>query len=261
MPDSAGETEPAASGPGGEEWELGEPALVFELPDSAPRGGADGGEEGRTQRVVLDLGLGEDLGLRGVEYRPAGRESVRAASFYLERTGRWLGSWTPWHPGALLPPSVAHTLRAGDRVVAEILYGAGGEGDIAGGWIGLHLTAEYGATASPTVEILLEARGGTPAGGGLTRIQAEATVGGPVRALALLPSRERGIRSLEVSARLPDGRTEILLLAQDVPYGWPTPYLLAEPVPIEGGSMLRATAYYENTEPASANLRVAVSAF
>ena len=261
VPDSAEDTEAAASGPGEEAWELGDPTLVLELPESAPRGGADGEEEGRIQRVVLDPGLAEDRELRGVEYRPGDRESVRAASFFLERTGRWLGSWTPWHPGALLPLSVAHTLRAGDRVVAEVLYGADGAGAVAGGRIGLHLTAESRATALPAVEILLEARGGTPTGGGLTRIHAEATVGEPVRVLALLPKRERGLRSLEVSARLPDGRTEILLLAQDVPYGWPTPYLLAELEPIEGGSTLRATAYYENTEPGSANLRVAVSAF
>lgn len=261
VPDAGGDAEAAASGSGGEAWELGEPALVLELPESAPRGGADGGEEGRIQRVVLDPGLAEDRGLRGVEYRPGDRASARAASFFLERTGRWLGSWTPWHAGALLPPSVAHALRAGDRIVAEVLYGPGGEGTVAGGRVGLHLTAEAGATASPAVEILLEAREGTPAGDGLTRIHAEATVGGTIRVLALLPSRERGVRSLEVSARLPDGRTEILLLAQDVPYGWPTPYLLAEPVQVEGGSTLRATAYYQNTEPAAANLRVAVSAF
>ena len=261
VPESAGETEAAASGSGGEAWELGEPALVLELPEGALQGGADAGDEGRTQRVVLDLGLAEDMGLRGVEYRPGDRESVRAASFYLERTGRWLGSWTPWHPGALLPPSVAHTLRAGDRVVADVLHGPDREGDIAGGRIGLHLTSAPGATTSPTVEILLEAGEGTPAGGGLTRIQAEARVSRPLRALALHPSRERGVRSLEVTARLPDGRTEILLLAQDLPYGWPTPYVLAEPVPIEGGSTLRATAYYENTESAQASLRVAVSAF
>ena len=145
--------------------------------------------------------------------------------------------------------------------MAEILYGPGGEGAATGGRIGLHLTAESRATTSPAVEILLEAREGTPVGDGLTRIHAEATVGGPVRILALHPSRERGVRSLEVSARLPDGRTEILLLAQDLPYGWPTPYLLAEPVQLEGGSTLRATAYYEAAEPAAASLRIAASAF
>ena len=128
VPDSAGETEAAASRPGGEAWELGEPALVLELPESAPRGSADGGEEGHIQRVVLDPGLAEDRGLRGVEYRPGDRESARAASFFLERTGRWLGSWTPWHAGALLPPSVAHALRAGDRIVAETSTGRTAKG-------------------------------------------------------------------------------------------------------------------------------------
>ena len=83
----------------------------------------------------------------------------------------------------------------------------------------------------------------------------------PIRVLSFLPSVERGIRSVEVSARLPGGRTEILLLAQDIPLEWPTPYLLDEIVLLERGSTLRATAYYETPDAASPHLRVVVSGF
>ncbi len=244
-----------------EDWELGAPELVLGLPQVAPSGDPTGDGESRLERVVLDPGLTADRGLAGLEYRPGSRESVRAVSFFLERTSRWLGSWTPWHPGARLPPSVAHSLRAGDRLVAEVLYEPSGEATVGLGSVGLYFGDEAAATAAPAAEILLEATGGTPASGGLTRIHAEVELDGPIRVLSLLPSVERGVRSIEVSARLPDGRTEILLLAQDIPLEWPTPYLLDEIVSLERGSALRATAYYEGAGAASPHLSVVVSGF
>ena len=244
-----------------EDWELGEPALVLRLPQVAPAADPIGNGESRLDRVVLDLALAADRELAGLEFRPAGRESVRAASFFLERSGRWLGSWTPWHPGARLPPSVAHRLRAGDRLVSKVLYEPGGEEIVELGSVGLFFRDDPAVAAAPAVEILLETTGGTPVPGGLTRIHAEVELDEPLRVLSFLPSVERGVRSVEVSARLPGGKTEILLLAQDIPLEWPTPYLLDEIVLLERGSTLRATAYYETPDAASPHLRVIVSGF
>ena len=259
--DPAGQSAAAPPDSIAEDWELGEPALVLGLPQLAPAGDPEGGDESRLGRVVLDLALTADRGLAGLEYRPGSRESVRAANFFLERTGRWLGSWTPWHPGTRLPPAVTHSLRAGDRLVAEVLYEPSGEEAVELGSVGLFFGEEPAATAAPAIEILLEATGGTAASGSLTRIHAEVELDEPIRVLSLLPSIERGVQSIEVSARLPDGRTEILLLAQDIPLGWPTPYLLSELVSLERGSTLRATAYYEGPDAASPHLRVLVSGF
>ncbi len=256
--DPAGQSTAATPDSIGEDWELGEPALVLGLPQLAPARDPEGGGESRLERVVLDPSLTADRGLAGLEYRPGSRESVRAASFFLERTGRWLGSWTPWHPGARLPPAVTHRLRAGDRLVAEVLYEPSGEEAVELGSVGLFFGEGPAATA---IEILLEATGGTAASGSLTRIHAEVELDEPVRVLSLLPSIERGIQSIEVSARLPDGRTEVLLLAQGIPLEWPTPYLLSELVSLERGSTLRATAYYEGPDAVSAHLRVVVSGF
>lgn len=259
--DPAGQSAAATPDSIGEDWELGEPALVLGLPQLARAGDPEGGGESRLGRVVLDPALTADRGLSGLEYRPGSQESVRAASFFLERTGRWLGSWTPWHPGARLPAAVAHSLRAGDRLVAEVLYEPSGAEAVELGSVGLFFGEEPAAAAAPAIEILLEATGGTAASGSRTRIHAEVELEEPIRVLSLLPSIERGVQSIEVSARLPDGRTEILLLLQDIPLEWPTPYLLSEFVSLERGSTLRATAYYEAPDTASPHLRVLVSGF
>lgn len=254
---------PGAAGPPdsvGQDWELGEPTLVLDLPQIVPAGERQGDGESRLERIVTDLALSGDRGLTGLEYRPGSRESVRAASFFLE-SGRWLGSWTPWHPGIRLPPSVAHSLRAGDQLVAEILYDPSGEETVELGSVGLLFAEEPAATATPAVELLLEASAGPAVSGGLGRIHAEVELDEPIRVLSLLPSIDRRLRSIEVSARLPDGRTEILLLAQDIPPEWPTPYLLNEPVPLQRGSTLRATVYYDRPDAAPPELRVVVTGF
>ena len=46
---------------------------------------------------------------------------------------------------------------------------------------------------------------------------------------ALRPDLVPGIASIEVSARTPDGGTEILLLARNPGMEWPTPYIMKAP--------------------------------
>jgi hypothetical protein len=68
--------------------------------------------------------------------------------------------------------------------------------------------------------------------------------------LALRPEVRPGVTSIEVSARKPDGTTEVLLFAKDIPLEWPTPYLLKHPTLLRRGTDLIATAYYRNTSAA-----------
>jgi len=52
-----------------------------------------------------------------------------------------------------------------------------------------------------------------------------------------------------VSVRRPDGGTDVLLFARDMPIEWPTPYIFREPVTVEPGARIRVTAYYDNPLP------------
>ena len=66
--------------------------------------------------------------------------------------------------------------------------------------------------------------------------------------------------SIEVSARKPDGGTDILLFAKDLPTDWPTPYIFTEPVLLRRGTTLSVTAYYAGTA-LPGKLRLTVSRY
>jgi hypothetical protein len=48
---------------------------------------------------------------------------------------------------------------------------------------------------------------------------------------------------VEVSARRPDGGTDVLLFAKNILQDWPTPYVFRDPVLLRRGTILSVTAY------------------
>jgi hypothetical protein len=239
-------------------WILGEPDLIGELDQTVVRPGQ--GE--RIERVTLDLGLDSQRWVQGIEFLPGDRRVVRAATFRVEGTGQWLGSWTPWHGYVDLPADVAYDLEAGTRVVAEIYYGTSNERVVDQGRLGLHFVGDDAGTVVRVSDMVLEARGGLLPGARNQRFAVESeAIDSDIAVLSLLPEFEPGITSIEVSARTPDGGTKILLFATDIPIDWPTPYILSDPVILPAGSSLRVVAYYDNDSdlPPTAGIRLTVS--
>jgi hypothetical protein len=66
---------------------------------------------------------------------------------------------------------------------------------------------------------------------------------------ALRPQFTTGVTSIEVSARKPNGSTEILLFVKDPVIDWPTPYIFKDPVFLPAGTRLSAIAAYANDMP------------
>lgn len=229
-------------------WVLGEPSLVRTLESRV----VEPGQSERIDRVLVDLGLTEERQLRGLEFRPGDRRVVRAADFFIAGTGQWLGSWTPWYAFSALPPGVAHSLPSGANILAEVYYGTSDERVVDEGRLALFLSDdpvfsdEPGELLALPPDLVLEAIGQIPPFATMERFGTEATIVEETRILSLLPKFEPGIQSFEVSVRRPDGRTEILLFAMDIPQEWPTPYILEEAALVQPGSVLRATAYYES---------------
>ena len=145
-----------------------------------------------------------------------------------------------------LPGGVSYSLAAGARVLAEIYYGTSDERVVDEGRLGLFFSDEPVTALSIPSDLVLEVRGEVPAGATMQRLRSELPIDDGTRLLSLLPQLDPGIQSLEVSLRRPDGGTEILLFAKDIRLDWPTPYIFREPVVVPAGSLLRATAYFEN---------------
>jgi len=197
-------------------WQLGEPQLKRQLAANTVEPGAN-----EIKRTVVDLGLTSERRLRALEFMPGDRRVIRAAFFSIQETGQWIGSWTPWYGYMSLPRGTAYRLPSGSHIVAEIHYRGVKERVADQGTLGLFF-ADPSAT-NLISDVVLESK---------TRVAADTYV------VALRPEIQAGVKSIEVSARRPDGSTAVLLFAKDIPIDWPTPYILKEPVMLARGTVL-----------------------
>jgi len=233
-------------------WELGEPQIVLPVPANSIEPPAD-----VIRRTVIDLGLKSARRLRALEYMPGDRRVVRAAFFTIQETGQWIGSWTPWYGFATLPSGLAFRLPAGSHVVAEIHYKGTKERVVEQGKLGLFLDDRAPTNMPP--DLVLEA--GIPTDPPLQKVRAAARLVQDTRLLGLRPEVSSGAKSIEVSARRPDGSTEVLLFAKDPSLDWPTPYVFKSPVALPRGTELSITVYYASNASRNVRLRLTASHF
>jgi hypothetical protein len=236
-----------------ERWQLGQPDLMKSF---APHSVAPG--QGDTiHRVVVDLELPSERWIRALEFKPSDRRVVRAAFFWLQETGQWLGSWTPWYGATTLPQQTAYRVPAGSHLVAEIHYRSGSEPIEDRDRLGV-----YFASAPPVQsprDLVLEARKAESANTQAKKFTGSVTLMSEVNLLAFKPDLAPGVESVELSARKPGGTIEVLLLLRDILPQWPTPYVLKDPVRLPKNTELSWTAYYKDSAtelPASVKLTV-----
>jgi hypothetical protein len=228
------------------QWQFGEPQLKVAVPANTIE------PQARViRRTVIDLGLKSERRLRALEYMPGDRRVVRAAFFTIQETGQWIGSWTPWYGFATLPNGLAFRLPAGSHVVAEIHYQGAKERVVEHGTLGLFFDDRAASIMPP--DLVLEAT--TPQA---LKFRATTKLLRDTRLLALRPEFSAGAQSIEVSARRPDGSTEVLLFAKDFSFDWPTPYIFKSPVALPRGSELSVTTYYAKSST-TGGVRLTVS--
>jgi len=235
-------------------WQLGEPDLKRQLSAAtiASRQAND------VKRTVIDLELREARRVRALEFMPGDRRVVRAAFFTVQETGQWLGGWTPWYGLVKLPAGSAYRLPAGSHIVAEIHYRGTSEQVVERGTLGVYFADQ--ATPRSVTDLVLEPKAErADQSSAVTKLRAEARLAADTYAWALRPEIPGGVQSIEVSARTPNGRTDILLFAKDFSTDWPTPFIFATPVLLRKGTTLSVTAYAAG--PLSGKLRLTVSRY
>jgi hypothetical protein len=238
-------------------WQLGTPSLMRQLPAMT----IEAHQSNDVTRTTVALGLTSERRVRGLEYMPGDRRVVRAAFFTLQETGQWLGSWTPWYGFVSLPAGAALRFPAGSHIVAEIHYRGTAERVVEHGTLGLFFADQ--AALGRVSDLVLEANGEVAGGAAAQRVHAETRVAEDTYALALRTEITPGVKSIEVAARRPDGGTEILLFAKDLPMDWPTPYIFKEPVLLRRGTRLSVVASCANDGPAPrpGGIRLTVSRY
>jgi hypothetical protein len=232
-------------------WQLGEPQLTRQIPANT----VEPGQAATVMRTVIDPGLTSERRLRALEFMPSDRRVVRAAFFTIQETGQWIGSWTPWCGFGSLPKGSAYRLPPGSHIVAEIHYQGAKERVVEHGTLGLFFADQ----PSPDVvsDLVLEAKGPGQAG----KVRASVKLAADTNVLALRPEMHPEMKSIEVSARRPDGGTDVLLFAKDLRLDWPTPYIFKNPVALPKGTELSVTAHYANSAQQTSGIRLTVSEY
>ncbi len=255
-------------------WQLGEPDLTRQVTPTQ----VDSGRGDFVQRSIIDLGLTSQRLLRAFEYMPGDRRVVRAATFFVEGTGQWLGSWTPWYGFTKQPEGAATRLPARSRIVAEIHYRGSNEIVMDRGTLGLFFDGSQTDAARTTVaprpvlssDLVLDAAFASPAtptkpwpDGASRTLRATTRLSADTHVWALRPDVVPGLGSIEISARTPNGATEILLLARDPSAEWPTPYILKTPRLLRRGTVLRVVAHTRAASRATSttNMRLTISRY
>jgi hypothetical protein len=110
-------------------------------------------------------------------------------------------------------------------------------------------------------DLVLEAKGEVPASTASQKFRAGTRLTSNIDALALRIESQPGVRSIEVSARKPDGTTTVMLFEKNIRADWPTPYIFKDPVSLPAGAEIFAVAYYANTSnlPQPGGIRATVT--
>lgn len=237
-------------------WQFGEPQLTRQLFANT----IEPLQANQVKRTAVDLGLTAPRWLRTLEYMPGDYRVARAAVFTIQETGQWVGSWTPWYGYLSLPKGTAIRLPAGAHIMAEIHYKGGKERITDQGKLGLTFAPEPAPNA--VSDIVLDAKAVAAGGGPAGRLRGTLKLTAETHIVALRTESAANLKSIEVSARKPDGGAEVLLYAKDFQPDWPTPYIYKDPVVLPGGAELTVTAYLANPGGGqAAAFRLTASAF
>ncbi len=226
-------------------WHLGKPQLTRPVPENVIEPHATS-----VRRTVIDLGLKAGRKLRALEYMPGDRRVVHAAFFTVQETGQWIGSWTPWYGYQSLPAGLAYRIPAGAHVIAEIHYRGIEEAVTDHGSLGLFF--DDNASVIPS-DLVLDAK---VVDASKRNLRGSLALNRGTTILALHPELPAGMKSIEVDARKPDGRTEVLLFAKDFRADWPTPFVCQKPVTLPAGTTLVLVAYSSNPRPEGYRLTI-----
>ena len=259
------------------QWELGAPDLVLQ-PDQETRIGPEGDDE--TRCFVLPTNLKEDRWISAVDFQPGagtvvysaslfvtppsgGRASAKANQLVVPPSGgrvpakagatnscppnaEPIGQWAPGHRVSRLPSGAAIRLPANSRVVMQVRYRKNGQAEADRSSVGLYFAKEPPGKLVRNVAINAPATL-IPANAESHRVKASYAINESTEIVAIRPLLFPLAKSVEVSARRPDGSVEVLIWAKDYRFDWQPTYFFKKPVALPAGARVEVTAYLDNS--------------
>ncbi len=252
-----------------EDWTLGEPDLVLEMPAYTPD--PAGEDDYRCFSLPAESPTGRKL--RAAEIRPGNRNIVHHVILFPDPDGRsavlseaepgpgytcfgdpgfdspgFLGGWAPGNRPREFPSGTAMTMSAGSRIAMQVHYHPDGTEQTDRTRVGLHFTDDQSAQEMFVLP-LVNRSFVIPPGSSDYAVTAEFTTPFSGRIHSLLPHMHLLGREIQLEIFFPDGSSQTVIRIDDWEFEWQDTYWLAEPLQIPAGARLKLTCVYDNPGP------------
>ncbi len=252
-----------------EEWKLGQPELVVELPEpyTVPASGDD-----IYRCFVIPTNLPDDVYIEAVEYRPGNRRVVHHILTYTDTSGEArkrderdagpgytcfsgpgveihgdLGGWAPGNEASRLPEGVGRILPKKADVLVQIHYHPSGKVETDRTRIGLHFAKK------PVKQIMHWAAAINTSfklapGDANIEVKAEWKAPTDLEGLAVTPHMHLLGRNMVMTATYPDGTSEELIKILDWDFNWQNTYYFEKPIDLPKGTVVKVVAHFDNSD-------------
>jgi hypothetical protein len=262
-------------------WNIPKPDAVIEMPHAFEMP-ASGTVE--YQYIVVPTTFTEDKWVRMVEIRPSDRTVVHHAVIFIREPGnKWLADAQPgvpftpkvsgpgqrfgntqgqgsdilciYTPG-MVPdvwkPGQAKQIKAGSDLIFQMHYTASGKPGSDRTKIGLVFSKE-----PPTERVItmgaLNNQFTIPAGDPSFKAEAVTPIMNPVTVISWFPHMHLRGRAFQYDVIYPTGETQTVLKVNDWSLNWQLSYVLDQPLKLQPGAKIKATAWWDNSANNPAN--------
>ena len=233
-------------------WAIGKPDLILTMPRaySIPASGVV-----EYQYYNLLTYTGDERWIEAIEIRPSARSVVHHANVYMAQAElgtvgfdageRW-ASFAPGRPPTTFPDGVARRLPHGAKLTLEIHYTTDGVPRDDRTVIGLRFARtppRREARGIPLGTLNFEIPPRAPA----HEVTATYTLKGNGQIASFTPHMHDRGKDFRYEAILPDGTTQTLLFVPTYNFKWQFVYVPKKMIVLPKGTVLRATAHYDNS--------------
>ncbi|SIN74901.1 AhpC/TSA family protein [Singulisphaera sp. GP187] len=240
-----------------EEWTVGTPDVVFEIPEPyvvAAQGVLD------YVKVRVPTHFTEDKWVQVAEAMPGDRSVVHHIIVYVDdhskESGRerdaHLCGFAPGDMPSVFPPGTAKKIPAGSDLVFQLHYTPSGKARVDRSKVGLTFAKAPVEHQARTVGIA-QTRFIIPAEADNHPVRASYKFPRDAHLISFMPHMHLRGKSFRYEATFPDGRKQTLLSVPAYDFGWQTSYNLAEPVAMPQGTRIDCLAVYDNSKANPAN--------
>ena len=250
-------------------WTIGEPDLVVKLPEPQPVP-AEGVVDYRY--AYAPTGLTEDRWVSAVEIRAGAQEVVHHVLAFVEgpdvlerlqkgdRSARrefqdgisgFFASTVPGQAGVVFPQGSGKLLPANSWIKFQLHYTPSGQATTDQTEIGFVFADEPGAEVRTTSAINLDLA--IPPFEFDHEVKAEYRFPEAASILSLFPHTHLRGNRFRIDLAYPDGNEEELLVVPFYDFNWQLNYDLQSPKEVPAGTVLKATAWYDNSKENPAN--------